>query len=189
MDQVSLAEKIKYEDVWRQPGYRRKAHGLELWETRREIFPPTVRRAIDLGCGHGRLFARWRQEGIDGWGVDFAEAALDPEIREAHGEFFRLQSLWELVLPGQFDLGVCADVMEHIPEEKVLKTIYEIEIYCRVAVFKIANFNSNFMGHELHPTKRPAEWWYERLVATGRPVERLEIESTREDYLFRMGPR
>ena len=132
---------------------RVKAHGLALWESRRGIFPPVVTRAVDLGCGHGRLFARWRDEGIDGWGVDFSDHALD--AGHPYRAHFIRACLWELSLPQRFDLGVCADVMEHIPEVMVPQTLDRIAAHVDTAIFKIANFPSRSLW-SLKPPPQPS---------------------------------
>ena len=178
-------ERAKYDLAWQVPAYRIKAHGLALWESRRGIFPPVVTRAVDLGCGHGRLFARWRDEGIDGWGVDFSDHALDAD--HPYRAHFIRACLWELSLPQRFDLGVCADVMEHIPEVMVPQTLNRIAAHVDTAVFKIANSPSRWLGVDLHPTLRPADWWMEQL-ASFWSVERLPLKTGREEYLFRCVP-
>ncbi len=185
MDAVAEAERAKYEHVWQRPEYRVKAHGLDLWQNRREIFPEHIESAVDLGCGHGRLFAQWCEEGIDAEAVDFAEAALDPTIRAKWGDRFTLGCLWSLDLDRVFDLGVCADVMEHIPEEKVGKVLRRIGVYCRTAVFLIANHPSKSLGFDLHPTMRPDWWWAEKLRGRFPVVEQLDYPSRRDVYLFR----
>ncbi len=177
-------ERAKYEDVWTRPEYRVKAHGLALWQQHREIFPDVVTTAVDLGCGHARLVERWNLEGIDGWGVDFAEAAPDPEIRLVWGPKLVMSCLWELSMGRRFDLGVCADVMEHIPEPMVDRTLARIRDHCDVVIFKIANFPSRMLGHDLHPTMRGRTWWRDRLGMVGR-VEDLAIETGRNEYFFR----
>jgi len=178
-------ERAKYDMAWKVPAYRVKAHGLALWQTRRDIFPDVVNSAIDLGCGHGRLFARWREEGIDGWGVDFSDNALDAD-HPYRGHFIR-SSLWDMDLAQRFDLGVCADVMEHIPEAMIRQTLDRIADHVDTAVFKIANFPSRSLGVDLHPTMRAAEWWADQLAELWS-VERLPLKTGREEYLFRCVP-
>ena len=184
-DAIAEAERIKYDDVWRSPRYRVKAHGLALWCRRRDLFPPIVMSAVDLGCGHGRLMAQWLQEGIDAVGVDLSAAAPDPDIAERWGHRLHFTSLWDLALGRRFQLGVCADVMEHIPEGQVARTLARVADHVDVAVFKIANHASRWLGHDLHPTQRPADWWRERLEVAFSAVERLPFEPAGRTFLFR----
>lgn len=187
MDAVAAAELVKYDEVWRDhQRYRAQAFGLDLWLKRREIFPPIVESAVDLGCGHGRLVAHWLAAGMDALGVDFSREAPDPEVRERWGHCLRFQCLWDLDLGREFQLGVCADVMEHIPEAKVDETLRRIQRHVGLVVFLIANYSSRSLGHDLHPTMRPAPWWGMRLNEMFSFVEILPYgRSGREAYLFR----
>ena len=188
-DRVMLNERAKYDDVWQTEAYRVKAHGLAMWCDHREWFPETVYTALDLGCGHGRLFAHWNEaDGIDGHGVDFSEHALDGDIAAAWGHKFHLHCLWDFWLGRRFDLGVCADVMEHIPEDRVAPTLERIGLHCREVVFKIANHPSHYLGHDLHPTRREADWWEAQIEQAGGAVERLPYDALRSNYVFRWQP-
>ena len=182
------AETIKYRRAWAEPGYRTKCHSLDLWQTRRDLFPETVGSAIDLGCGTGRLVSTWAEAGIDGWGVDLVPAAaLDPDVDAAR---VYAATLWEF-RPGRiFDVGVCTDVMEHIPEEQVDETFARIRECCRWVVFTIANFPSRFgNGVDLHATQRGVEWWEHRIQGSMRDglLERFDLKHTSSQprYLFR----
>lgn len=165
--QAALAEKIKYDDVWVRPEYRVKAHAVDLWQNRRDYFPAEFKSVIDFGCGHGRFVSIMDDIGKDSHGVDFDSSYLDPGIRSRIGDRFHAQCLWDLYLDRNFDLGVCTDVMEHIPEEYVNQTFRRIFAYCGKSVFKIANFSSKSLGHDLHPTMKPIEWWVEQIEQAG----------------------
>ena len=82
----------------------------------------------------------------------------------------------------RFDLGVCTDVMEHIPEERVPATLERISAHCAVCIFKIANFPSRSLGQDLHPTMRPMTWWLERFEGARGEVDVLPITTRKEEY-------
>ena len=188
-DPVAKTELAKYRAVWAIDAYRVKCHGLDLWRAHREVFPDVVISALDIGCGTGRLFAAMNCERIDAHGVDFAPNCLDAAARAGWPHKFHLACLWDMELRREFELGVCADVMEHIPAERIDATLDRIAAHCYVVLFAIANYPSNSLGHELHPSLHGAAWWQATIASRGGQVERLDIaRSAREVYFYRWRP-
>lgn len=169
---LAEAERVKYEQTWRDPEYRHANHGLNLWLNRRDLFPAEVHSALDIGCGNGRLLHRWYEEGIDAWGYDIAPNCLDAAVAPFVAHRMRYGPLWEMDWGNpliayyerhRFDLGVCTDVMEHIPEEMVPASLARIAVCCDRVVFKIAHSPNQLGGQVLHLTLRPVEWWMEQM--------------------------
>jgi 2-polyprenyl-3-methyl-5-hydroxy-6-metoxy-1,4-benzoquinol methylase len=177
-------ERAKYEKVWALADYRRANHGLRLWQQHRDIFPASPHSALDIGCGNGRLFAQWNREGIDGHGVDFAANA--PDAAHPNADKFSLQCLWTMELDRIFDLGCCTDVMEHIPPTEVDAVLTRIARHCRIVIFKIANYLSQYGDGKLHLTLHTADWWLAKLSEYGT-AELLTVEGTcHNEYVFRL---
>jgi SAM-dependent methyltransferase len=169
-----ITEKKKYEDVWNNPLYRNKSHGLELWNNHREFFPENFRSALDIGCGLGKLFAEWNHREIDAWGVDIVSNCLTVSVREDWGHKFMEASLWDMVWDRRFDFGICADVMEHIPTDKVPLALKRIGDCCDEVLFKIAHFIGNDLGGpRLHLTLRPIAWWLQQMKFMGGNAKQL----------------
>ncbi len=167
-------EADKYRDCWGAPEYRLVSHSLKLFEDRPEIFP-VFNSALDIGCGAGRLLDVWNRAGIETWGVDIAENCLDPDIAVKWSHCLRIACLWEMEWDRRFDLGICCDVMEHIPPEHVDETIRRIGLACNEVIFKIAHEPNGFLGHTLHLTLHPWSWWVKQLQAAGGSAEYLGI--------------
>ena len=184
-DALVEAERAKYARIWADPTYREKAHGLALWSRCRHIFPDYVGSALDIGCGHGRLVARWWQEGIDAHGVDITAVAMDFAIAFGNEDRFHITALWDMDLGRRFDLGVCADVMEHVPEDLVAPSLERIAAHCSLVVFKIAGFGSVHLGYDLHPTVKPGGWWVDRLRAAFPVVQPIPYPTDRTEWVFR----
>jgi len=179
-------EQAKYDAVWLLPEYRGKCHSLELFHNHQDLFPPQYKSILDIGCGRGRLIKVLSRLGLDTHGVDFSKNCLDPDITENYPHRFHNQCLWEMDLNRVFDLGLCIDVMEHIPETKVMDVLHQIQIHCSIVIFRIANYPSNSLGHELHLTLKPAAWWLAHIAANGGYVIQNDIRNAdpREKYYF-----
>ena len=179
------SQQSMYESVWEIPGYREKCHSLELWHNHREIFPTEFHSSLDIGCGRGTLLKIWNEMGVDAHGVDFASNCIDTDVEKICGHKFHQACLWEMNLLRFFFLGICIDVMEHIPEEMISQVLERIRAHCQVVIFKIANYPSNSLGYELHPTLKPADWWQSTIAEIGGDVFpiRLPGDGT-EKYYF-----
>lgn len=159
-------EAYKYAEAYLDPAYRAKCHGLKAWADYRTLLPQTIVSAVDFGSGTGRLVKSWSDDGIDAYGVDFvAPISTDPAIYDELFSRFIVRSLNEPLPFGRMDFGMCADVMEHIPEDQIDAVLENMAAHARCIFFQIANFRSVFKGHDLHPTQRKADWWKQRIRA------------------------
>lgn len=177
---LAAREREKYTEVWKDPDYRVRCHGLDLWSQERDLYGDKPASAIDFGCGTGRLVAQWQREGIDAIGVDIAATAPDP------GLSIVLANLWELELPRRYELGNCTDVMEHIPPVHVDAVLERIAAACERCVFKIANYPSMHGDGMLHLTMQPRGWWAERLSRLGSVCIPPYDSHGVEEYIFQV---
>jgi len=117
-----------------------------------------VKKVLDYGCGHGdqyraphRLHARW---GLKWWDVTL----YDPSFERIDEQPV-----------GKWDLVVCSDVLEHIPEDQVEDTIGYLFMYARKLVWASVccrPAKKNFLGTDinLHVTLKPVAWWEAKFI-------------------------
>lgn len=109
----------------------------------------SIRSILDYGCGQSLLFNRLKG--------DFEFVRYDPAL------------LWVSEKPYRFfDLVLCTDVMEHVPEEEVDAVLADIAASGRILYFIVSlddRAGTLGDGTPLHCTVRPVGWWVERIRA------------------------
>lgn len=163
-------ERLKYELAWTIPDYHMMSPAAEHRETiNRLLGYPTKGLLIDFGCGTGRATRAFQDQGLDVLGVDFVKAALEVNIP------FLQAVLWEPLPPLAGDYGICCDVMEHIPPDKVVDVLGNIRASVAGPVFfSISLVPDSFgaeVGQVLHETVMPHDWWAEHLAQHWHRVE------------------
>lgn len=160
-------EAAKYRLAWDLPDYRIMSPAMQHLDEIREAFGhPTKGMLLDFGCGAGKAAKALQGDGLDVVGLDHVNA-LEVEIP------FRQTALWSLPNPVPAmmpaDFGICCDVMEHIPPEKVDAVLDGIARSVDGPVyFSISTVPDMFgaaIGKTLHLTVQPAAWWREQLGA------------------------
>lgn len=159
VDQLTHAEQQKYSKMWDFSSYRERSPGMRhVNDALRQLRPAQGASFIDLGCGTGRVAHYLQVHGFNVTALDIAENACT----EFTGPFV-CSCLWELPGDlGKFDYGFCADVLEHIPTERVHQTLKAISQHVDTAYFQIANFichEGDKIGEHLHLTVKPISWW------------------------------
>jgi len=165
-------EKKKYEQLWSGTDYRRYSPGERVAvDFLKQARPKEGAEVIDFGCGSGRGgLALCVFGGAKVCFVDFAPNCLDPEIQQAlktQSHMLRfVEADLEKRIPVQAEYGFCADVMEHIPEDKVDQVLDNILTAARHVFFQISTLPDHFgstIGEQLHLTVKPFEWWLAKL--------------------------
>lgn len=155
-------EADKYTAMWERREYRDLAPGVEhVWAAVDRLGIRPGDSLLDFGCGTGRATQKLRMFGVLASGIDIAPNALETDIP------FHQACLWELPSDLGQDWGLCCDVMEHIPNEKVSDVLAGIaRNVTRGAYFLIDHVPDEMgilIGQPLHLTVRPAAWWKEQL--------------------------
>jgi len=165
--------------MWEHEEYRRVSPGEHCaQEFLREAKPRKGATVLDLGCGTGRGgFALAFFGALDVTLVDFAENCLDKDVRDmlepqAHAIRFVEADLTK-PLPVNAAYGFCTDVLEHIPPSQVDSVIKNCLAACQHVYFQIATGDDvmgDLVGHKLHLSVHPFEWWVDKLREHGAVV-------------------
>jgi 2-polyprenyl-3-methyl-5-hydroxy-6-metoxy-1,4-benzoquinol methylase len=125
---------------------------------------------LDFGCGRGDAY-RSPYKVHHQWGISRSDVTLyDPAFNRGCN------------LPrGRYDLVVCSDVLEHIPEDEVDAFVQRLFSYAKHAVWASVccrEAKKFFLDGvtNLHVTVRPRGWWLDTLAkhANGTPFELAE---------------
>ena len=173
-----MTERDKYRTLWRTEMYRENSPGEALVTRAVGLFKDRGLRKGDLivsyGCGTGREGLRLREAGYEPFLIDFADNCRDEEA-------LALPFLeWDLSvpLPVSSRWGMCCDVMEHIPPEKVLTVAKNIMASAETVFFQIATRPDDFgalVGAKLHLTVEPASEWLTMFAGLGYNVVWSEV--------------
>ena len=183
---VGNPEAEKYGRLWAMPEYRQFSPGQTFASVFLHIARPSRGAAvIDFGCGAGRgALMMSLLGGLRVTMVDFVRNCLDPEIQEAvttqpHALAFLKHDL-EQPLPVAAQYGFCADVMEHVPPERVDRVLSNILKAAQHVFFSISTADDRcgaLIGEVLHLTVRPHAWWLEKFQERGCLVHWAREES------------
>ena len=153
-------EKMRYEEVYRDPRYRMGLGRLQ-WgvECLREMVPAGGTSLLDVGTGRGELIVAACALGLEkAWGVDAA-----PSLAWGMDNYKVFTAdAWDLPFgDGIWDMVSCLDMLEHIQEKDVDKVLKELFRVARHRVILTAsNIHSNHVDHgELHITRLSYDDW------------------------------
>ena len=137
------------------------------------------RSLLDFGCGKGD---QYKQTPFILDGKHFADLRTYFGIQQlclydpAYAEHWTLP-------PGELDVVVCTDVLEHCPEEDLDWILAELfgrakkAVYAAVASYPAMKRLPN--GENAHCTLRPAGWWNERFQAASAASNRAILWEVR----------
>ena len=148
---------------------------------------------IDIGCGQGYLVRHLRRRGLETWGADFSEYALDqaPEDVRTYLRQYDLTGSNAMSLPGApFDLITCFETMEHIPEHLVdlaIVNIFEgVKPGGRVLFAICTDDRDGAHRDPTHLTVKSRDWWEAKFRARGLEQDHwLENWSTSTFHLLK----
>lgn len=176
MDDLSLLEQKKYEEMWNHTDYRVNSPGYESVPLFFDAFKRHLEEGdslTDYGCGCGLAALRFLERGLKVKLVDIAKNCLEDKIfsltlLRPDELSFTEASLWELPDSlGESDWVYCADVLEHLPTEKTDSVLSQIASRTRKGgLFQVFHKDESFgelIGKPLHLTIESEEWWHKRI--------------------------
>ena len=119
----------------------------------RGIAPKTV---FDAGCAIGMLVESLRKQGVEAYGSDISEFAID-QVPEEYREFCFVGSVTE-PLGRRYDLITCIEVLEHLLPEDARKAIENLCQHTDDILFSSSPLDYKEVSHvNVHPP----EYWVE----------------------------
>lgn len=157
----------------------------KAWKT---MFSP--KNMLDIGCGRGAFTLATREIGVEAYGFDFSEYAINNLCPGCSKDWFRVWDATKTPWPygdKSFDLLTALDFFEHLYSEDIPKVVDEMYRVARKWVFlqiAVVGGGSGYGIHEKgyilkrgepvpveleanacagHVTVQPPSFWYERL--------------------------
>ena len=144
-------------DLYKQlPPYPGNSLTLHLDNIKKLIETTKSETALDYGCGKAQHYIKDKIH--LSWGLEKI-GLYDPAILK-----------WDCLPGDNFDCVICTDVLEHVPEREINKTLEEIFtlsnkcVYLNIAMYPARQILPN--GENAHCTLKPEQWWRNRIAET-----------------------
>ncbi len=136
--------------------YERNAHWLGFFgqiadRIVKGIAPRTV---LDAGCAIGLLVEALRERQVEAYGFDIAEYALE-QVPEAIRPYVWQGSV-TAPLPQRYDLIVCMEVLEHLPQAEAERALANL---CQCTDDLLFSSSPLDLREPTHFTARPPDYW------------------------------
>lgn len=121
---------------------------------------PDVKSVVDLGCSVGGLLESFSKLGIEIWGVDCDRSILLDGIHCVPVKFLEIHDLREAYYPPRkFDVCICTDTLEHIPQDYVDIAIESMGRCSNKLYMNIPGAGGGGGGPAGHINMRPLDKW------------------------------
>ena len=156
-DKIAEKEQNKYAEIWQKHVHYQSRNVLDF--AKYVIAKTSFGFILELGCGTGDGAEYMRRKGRVVYGQDITLKGLK---NLDNLDLYRERAAWDIPFYGDtFDYTVSTDLLEHIPPEKVEKTIAEIiRVTNKKTIHCISTEpDKKYCGHDVHLTVKPIAWW------------------------------
>lgn len=143
---------------WEEAGERTAKTCLKYLEKWFDFKP---KRILDVGSMNGYVMDAFNRMGYDAWGLEPMEYWDKGESPE---KVFHMR-LDQLRTVNFFDFIWCSEVMEHIPEGMIAKSLKAVRR--ALAGFAFFTISGDKDADPTHITIKPREWWLEKFDKAG----------------------
>lgn len=161
--------KIMYDEAYYSGAYR-PMNGPIMWNSLKNQGIKFT-KCLDVGCGTGQGIKEMRDAGYDIWGADIAD---NKSIWESFGVGDYCVTAPAHKMPykdNEFDLVMCSEVMEHIPEHMIedsLREMYRVGSDLFIFTICLELEKQPLLGFiHTHLTVKDKVWWIKKLSKAG----------------------
>jgi GT2 family glycosyltransferase len=144
--------------------YQRDRHWLEFFDRIAERivadFNPTT--VLDAGCAMGFLVEALRKRGVEAYGIDISDYAID-QVHQDIKPYCWVGSVTE-PFPQRYDLIVSIEVLEHLEREPSEAAVAN---FCQHADTVLFSSSPDDFKETTHFNVQPAEYWAELFARAG----------------------
>jgi 2-polyprenyl-3-methyl-5-hydroxy-6-metoxy-1,4-benzoquinol methylase len=146
------------------PEYKRDDHWLTFFgsiagKIVASIQPKTV---LDAGCAMGFLVEQLRVRGVEAWGMDVSEYAVQ-NVHESIHDYIWVGSVTE-PFPRKYDLITTIEVLEHLPKEASEQAVTNLCQHTEDILFSSSPLDYK---EATHFNVQPVEYWAELFAQQG----------------------
>ena len=149
-----------YDDIWGHMGGVHRHDYAESWIS--QIQTLGIKSVLDVGTGCGYFVKRLREVGLDAWGTEISQYALDNCCAPGYVVWGDVRDL--PFKDKRFDLVFSQGLWTYIPEEDVDKAAAECHRVGNKQLHNIDHDKCFRFDHFI--TWKPIEWWNEKLAVS-----------------------
>jgi ubiquinone/menaquinone biosynthesis C-methylase UbiE len=161
-----LAEWYKHNVGINKADYGSENHGSGIIKYLEKVRPSSL---LEVGCGRGDFCLQCRRFINKVYGLDIASVKTGNVAKTTKVKFIDGEASYIPLEDNEVDYVTGFDILEHIPEHLVDKSLSELDRVSRTGmIFSISHDVCDYQGVMMHKTIKPREWWVEKLKEFGQ---------------------